>query len=80
LAPLPSGEGTKGEADRPSRSRSVNGELPSPSLSPRPSPPEPFDPWSSPLAADVSAHQGRSFSRPRDSNGPLQRLGRLASR
>ena len=73
LAPLPSGEGTKGEADRPSRSRSVNGEIPSPSLSPRPSPPEPFDPWSSPLAADLSA-------RPRDSNGPLQRLGRLASR
>jgi hypothetical protein len=80
LAPLPSGEGTKGEADRPRRSPSVNDDLPSPSLSPRPSPPEPFDAWSSPLAADLSADQDRAVSRPRQSNGPLERLGRLLSR
>lgn len=80
LAPLPSEEGAKSVADRPSRSRSVSDDLPTPSLSPRPSPPEPFDPWSTPLAADPAALQDCPHSRPDDSNGPLERLRRLVNR
>jgi len=78
MAPALPGEGDSAVADRPSSSRSVNGNVPIPSLSPRPSPPEPFDPWSSPLSIDPSLRQGRELSRAGDGKGPLQRLRRWA--
>ncbi len=60
-------------------SRNLTATAPSPSLTPRPSTPEPFDPWSPLLLPQPSASPGRSVDRSPVS-GLLDRLRQLSGR
>ncbi|MFN7898942.1 MAG: hypothetical protein ACK5N0_04635 [Synechococcaceae cyanobacterium] len=77
LEPAPAGEVGASGAELPRGSRSVKGNGPSLSLRPRPSPPEPFDPWSSPLSTAPTPTEGRPLQRDPKRGGVLDRLRQL---